>query len=447
MSPGRVEVRDNRTGKVVHELSLAAKMPTMERICALSLSRSGETIAVAGVCGRLLLCSLDEPVKQRELIARVPQESFIWTQCVAFSPNDKSLLIAAGWDLRVYDFATLQELLPSQGHRGPVGYVAFSADGKRLLTGSGRVNVLTDEVARWDVETWQRLSLSAIVHPRWDNGRVVSPEHTYFTLPASSIRTRRTSMRRNVKKDPQVELYSFNDGEFLGHFEVPKNQWPSARGFFSPGSNFYVLAAVDERGYGIDRVYAVPSGKLLCRLPPIDLISRLSPQYYRPIAFSPDERSVAVLSDNQQIRVFDTATGAERYCLGEMPKVKALLDDLRYRDSKPGDLCFSNDSRFLASWLATDGAVRIWDMKTGKDRLLLYSPERAFAHLAFSPDGRMLAVGNRQIQLWELASAKLRKELRGHQGAVLAVAFSPDSRLLASGSVDSTVLIWDLWGK
>jgi len=76
------------------------------------------------------------------------------------------------------------------------------------------------------------------------------------------------------------------------------------------------------------------------------------------------------------------------------------------------------------------------------------------AVIAYSPDGRLLAVGstapivaqadNIKIELWEISTGLLRKEFVGHKSEVTTLAFSDDGRLLASGSADTTVLVWDL---
>ena len=82
-----------------------------------------------------------------------------------------------------------------------------------------------------------------------------------------------------------------------------------------------------------------------------------------------------------------------------------------------------------------------------------------FNSVALSPDGRMLASGafDNTIRLWGIADPArpqpLGQPMNGGSIAagfgagvigVLAVAFSPDGRTLASGSLDGTVLLWDV---
>jgi WD40 repeat protein len=66
--------------------------------------------------------------------------------------------------------------------------------------------------------------------------------------------------------------------------------------------------------------------------------------------------------------------------------------------------------------------------------------------VAFSPDGKLLASGDRvgAVHLWRVADGKLVQTLLGHSEWVRTVAFSPDGRLLASGSFDKTARIWQL---
>ncbi len=99
-------------------------------------------------------------------------------------------------------------------------------------------------------------------------------------------------------------------------------------------------------------------------------------------------------------------------------------------------------------YIATIGTMRItvWDTLNAKkwfsDGIHIQSthPYTPAADLAFSPDGKLLAVGTKTMwQIWSVEEGKLLKEYP--QGSY-ALTFSPDDRLFAWGDLEGNVHIW-----
>jgi WD40 repeat protein len=110
-------------------------------------------------------------------------------------------------------------------------------------------------------------------------------------------------------------------------------------------------------------------------------------------------------------------------------------------------LVFSPDSRFLAAADRSGGSgLMLWEVATGKQEHLL--PKGWVGEIAFSPDGKTLAVGftGGDVVLIDLFSRRSTK-LSGHTRSINAIAFSPDGQSIASSSADNTVRIWGLDGK
>jgi WD40 repeat protein len=79
---------------------------------------------------------------------------------------------------------------------------------------------------------------------------------------------------------------------------------------------------------------------------------------------------------------------------------------------------------------------------------VLRAHRAAVTHLAWSPDGKLLAssagwfrTGDTAIRLWR-PDGTPAAVLRGHTCGVMALAWSPDGRTLASASCDERVILW-----
>jgi len=108
------------------------------------------------------------------------------------------------------------------------------------------------------------------------------------------------------------------------------------------------------------------------------------------------------------------------------------------------DTAISADGTRVAL-VTPEGAVNVWEPARGASPLSI-SHGQPVQSVAFSPDGRMLAIGGRDgtVVLWGLETNKAALELKGHGLAVMSMDFSSDGNFLATGSYDKSARVWDL---
>lgn len=119
-------------------------------------------------------------------------------------------------------------------------------------------------------------------------------------------------------------------------------------------------------------------------------------------------------------------------------------------------LAFSPDGRHLAVAGSRDfrgdkkklaSPLQLWEVPGDKVAREFETDDSDARHLTFSRDGRMLAtVEAKGIAVYEVATGRRRHLFKGHEGGVNCVAFARDGKRFASGGLDARVLVWDLSG-
>ncbi|MHB8969188.1 MAG: protein kinase domain-containing protein [Pirellulaceae bacterium] len=153
------------------------------------------------------------------------------------------------------------------------------------------------------------------------------------------------------------------------------------------------------------------------------------PQRVCSLAFSPSGRWLA--SGGDEVIIWDVLTGKE------------VTRVLEVADRRINGLCFSPDGSMLAV-VGSSNLAQLVDTRNWRVLQSLDHVDEVWS-VAFSPDGRSLAIGDKagNLSIWNAVDGKLLTVQRAHVGYVRSVRFTRDGRTLASGGDDRRIVLWD----
>jgi RNA polymerase sigma factor (sigma-70 family) len=387
-----------------------------------------------------------------------------WTFDFELLPDGKTILATChgGMMFGAWDIATGRRLSPVAGHESPLRHLAFTPDGKTLLTASTDPE---ERVTAWDPATGEkRQELAA---PHGPAPGLMGPSVPFVLTPAGALVT--TGKGTLVWTDPKtgrelrrvtprpittvMDPHDFFQQERLLLTHDPQTGRPAVLGLHSFGPSPLTSAEPHYRWKDVVTLSDAESGELLAHR--TDVWGRYD---LTGPAVSPDGRWLVRHSHDP---ASDTAVELSP-ALGGRGALKLM---------HPGDLLphylFTPDGQTLititrrlppeppAGGLVDPITVRLWEVRTGKKRLEFTLPLTGKASrsdqtaFAVSPDGRFLAADpaeDKAISVWDLATGAEVARRGGYGSFVQTLAFRPDGRALASGHADGTALVWDLSG-
>jgi WD40 repeat protein len=375
---------------------------------------------------------------------------------VSFSPDGSRILTGAsiGTTAQVWDASTGDSLFTLRERQGPavVGFtdrgwaageqgVAYSPDGTRIVTAGVQLGV--HEATVWDARTGAEL-LALTGHTNMVLCVAFSPDGTRIITGSEDGTAKVWDARTGT---PRIEM-NWHSGELYVAAVSPNG----TRIVTGGGEN-----SQTEKP-GTATVWDARTGTAL-----LELKGFKGP--VKSAAFSPDGTRIVIgtywLEEGDllhgsrgEAKVWNASTGAALF------ELKGLKEGVN-------DVAFSPDgTRILTAsggpiMVGTVNELKLWDARTGAVLLDLTQPgsldgqmeDHRGASVAFSPDSKRFVAGGlgwrAGLANWatvrDTATGAELFELKGHTGTLTCVAYSPDGARIVSGAGDGDrrALVWD----
>lgn len=221
----------------------------------------------------------------------------------------------------------------------------------------------------------------------------------------------------------QVLLYHSTTGELLGVLPFPEGGTPETLSFSRNGALLLAGGGIAGK-QGLVVVWDVKTGQVVINLP-------MAEDFDTVLAadISADLSRVAMGGPGRRVRIYDTRSSQ-------------LIANIKKHTDWVTSLAFSPDGVLLASG-DRNGGLYVWEAGTGNEFYNLRGHEKMIGSLAWRGDSNLLAAGSEDgtATWWEMAGGSQVKKITSH-GGVLALGFAPDGRMI-SGGRDGHARIWD----
>jgi eukaryotic-like serine/threonine-protein kinase len=462
---GTVTVRDSQTGQIVHELERPTVVLGGALLRGMVYSPDGRYLAAARHDGKVRVW---DPTSGQLLHTLEAHVGPAWK--VAFSP-DSQTLASGGSDrsVRLWEVTSGRALREFSAHPSAVKGVAFRPDGRSVLAAcdDGTVKV-------WDRETGRETF-------SFHGERLENPGSAWFSPDARRLAW--------SCLDGVIKVWDTTTGQL--EIDQQNNTHQCRAVAFNPDGKRIAVAGFD----GTIRVLDASTGREM-----LTIFAHNS--LVAGVTFSPDGQRLASASYDHTVRTWDatplTSDPRSPHCVtltGHKDKVTGVafsadghwlasaswdhtiklwelsnvgesrpppsaeqssaqdLDAITLRHTLRGHhglvtgVAFSPDNRTLAS-TSWDNTFKLWDLQAPRgdslaERLSIPVTRRVFS-IAFSPDGRLLAIGqDNGIALYDPASGNPVHPFKATPAPVPSLAFHPNSPLMISaGASDPALKVW-----
>ena len=345
------------------------------------------------------------------------------TYALAFSPSGR--VIASGhrdgvklWDNTVKPkqqmddaIGDYQFTLELRGHKDYVSKLAFSPDGKTLITGSK-----DGTIQAWDTATGG--------HRYTVPGHIEGIQDLMFTQNGNTLVT--LNQPFNPQGHLQQQRWDINTGDQLSTRLLGIK---AASLKLAPDGKTLVVHAYGNQCVLWD-INADPPRIL------DQFVLDGYPRYGLNVkfGFSVDSKMLAAGGEDSLVHVWDLTDSKKTQHRFTVNGHKHWIQTLAF--SPDGKMLASGgEGRTLCLWRVSDGAS-----------LFKSTAHKTWVNaVAFSPDGKILASGGNELFLWDTTTGtQLRTTSRKLRARTSALVFSPDGNTLVAGNSDGILELWDV---